>query len=120
MGTFGRKDITIWMDFLIVSFEIFFVLSLAKKFLTDFKQDGETKPIKDLKKIAKNYFDNGFIPEFIMIVPFFYIFQNVFPEAKLFFFFKTFRLVVGLKSFNVSLMMDNIKDAAIEDMEKRI
>ena len=65
--------------------------------------------------------NNGFIPDFIMVIPFYFLFENVFPErAKLFFFLKVFRVVRGLKTFNVSKLMDNIKDSSIEQMEKRI
>jgi len=48
------------------------------------------------------------------------MFENVFYEAKLFFFLKTYRLIAGLKAFNVSRIIDKIKDAGIEEMEKKI
>jgi hypothetical protein len=50
------------------------------------------------------------------------MFESTFgsEKAKLFFFIKTIRVIRGLEHFNVSVMMDNIKDSDIKKMEENI
>lgn len=53
-----------------------------------------------------------------MIIPFNFILVG--QNSKLFFFIKTYRLVKGIKIFNVQTMISNIQDSSIKSMMKRI
>ena len=66
--------------------------------------------MRDLKKIAKNYFDTTFFRDFICVIPFAFLFKPVFVQSKLFFFIKVTRILKGLEVFNISIIMDSIKD----------
>jgi hypothetical protein len=99
-------------------FETIFVLSIIKNFTTEFKPDGIAKTVRDIKKIATRYLNNGFPLDFLMIIPFNFILVG--QNSKLFFFIKTYRLVKGIKIFNVQTMISNIQDSSIKSMMKRI
>lgn len=83
-------------------FEAVFVISIIKNFLTEYKSDNISKPVHDLKKIGTRYLGNGFIMDFLMVIPFYWIFKDITKYAKLAFFIKIYRLYKGIRIFNVS------------------
>lgn len=75
MGTFGGNSLSPVGDNCIQVFNIVFILSIIINFSTEYKPDGISKPIRDIKKIALRYLNNGFIMDFLMVLPFYDIFQ---------------------------------------------
>lgn len=104
---------------MVLFFEIVFVLSIIKNFTTEYKPDGISKPIRDIKKIAIKYLHNGFVMDFLMVLPFYDIFGSK-GNAKLAYFIKIYRLVKGIRIFNVSNMIQRIQKSSIESMQKKI
>ena len=49
--------------------EGFFFIAMIIKSLTDYKIEGEKFPVRDLFLIVKNYLNNGFMLDFIAILP---------------------------------------------------
>lgn len=91
-------------------FEAVFIVSIVKNFTTEFKSDGMSRPIRNAKKIAVRYFNNGFILDLLMVIPFYDIFLSVLGRnAKLCYFIKCYRLIRGLKIFNVSEIIGTIQ-----------
>lgn len=88
-----------------------------KNFTTEFKSDGMSRPIRNFKKIAMRYVNNGFFMDLIMVIPFANLLENVLGRnAKLCYFIKCYRLVRGLKIFNVSEIIGTIQKQSIERM----
>jgi hypothetical protein len=83
-------------------FEAVFIMSILKNFSTEYKPDGISKPVRNIKKIATRYVNNGFPMDFLMVIPFHFLFGgDEVLNAKRFFFIKTYRLVKGIRIFNV-------------------
>ena len=76
MGAFGSDSLDPTGDKIVFVFEIVFVLSIIKIFLTEFKPDGISRPVRDLKKIATRYVSNGFPMDLLMVIPFNWIFSG--------------------------------------------
>lgn len=51
-------------------FETIFLIHIFIQFLIDYKVEGKEKPVRDLAKIAINYYNNGLIIDLICIAPF--------------------------------------------------
>ena len=119
MGTFGGNALTTAGDILVYIFEFVFILSIVINFSTEYKPDGISKPIRDIKKIAIRYLHNGFIMDLLMVLPFYSIFGQI-GNAKLAYFIKTYRLVKGIRIFNVSQLISRIQQSSMESMQKRI
>lgn len=107
MGTFGSNSLTTTGDRMVTFFEVVFVLSIIINFTTEYKPDGISKPVRDFKKIAIRYLHNGFIMDLLMVIPFNYIFGRR-RNSKLAYFIKTYRLVKGIRIFNVSQLISRI------------
>jgi hypothetical protein len=109
MAAFGIQALSNTAYALYVIFEAVFVLSITKNFTTEYKSDGMSKPIRDAKKIAVRYLNNGFIMDFLMVVPFTWIFGgDDSRNAKLCYFIKCYRLIRGFRIFNVSEIISRI------------
>ena len=96
LGCFGQDALNQEVEILVMCFESIFVITLLKHFITDYTPDGEQTPVTNIKKISIRYLHNGFILDFILVIPFFFLFKNIGEQAKLFLFIKTYRVVRGL------------------------
>ena len=52
-----------------LAIEIFFLVAMIIEFITDYTEEGDEVPTKDLHKIVKRYLKNGFILDFIPLFP---------------------------------------------------
>lgn len=95
--------------------DLFFLMSMFIKFVTDYIPDGETEPEKDIKIISKRYLHDDFLIDFITLLP-----LSVLFEIKIFYVLKTLRMVNGVKMFNVGIILNNIKDRSKKNREKQI
>ena len=91
-------------------FEIIFITSIIVRFLSEYTPEGEVNPVRSFKKIASRYFKGRFAVDLLMVIPFYYILNDQIEEAKLFFFLKAYRIVQGLKTFNVAQIMIKVKE----------
>ena len=94
--------------------EITFLISMIVKFLTDYIPEGENKPTKDFVLIAKNYLNNGFIWDFIPLLPLNFILNTIddrnYELVRIALFIKLIRIINGLKLFNIRFLFGVIKD----------
>ena len=88
-------------------FEIFFSLSIFFRFFTDYTEEGETLPERNLNIISKRYFYSwSFLIDLIPLIPFILFFGHESKNAKLFYVVKIVRMLKGLKVFNVQLIFE--------------
>lgn len=120
LAAFKMNEVSEDMNRLIYVIEIVFVCSLLKNFLTEYRADGVAKPVRDYKKIATRYLSNGFILDFLMIVPFAQFFISLTEYSRLFLLIKTYRLVKGLKIFNVSIIIQRIQAQQMDNIKSKI
>lgn len=100
--------------------DIYFTLDIIKCFLTDFTPEGERKPVRNFKKIAKHYLENAFIRDFILWVPLFRVLRYYAGnEARLVLFVKCTRIIKGFKIFNVLIMMKKLRTFFAKKSEAR-
>lgn len=93
-----------------ITFEIIFMLSIIKQFLTEYTPEGETIPVRDLQKIAKRYIKDGFLLDFICVLPISRMLKFMGEEARLFYLIKSIRIHKGIRIFSVPAMMKGIKN----------
>lgn len=87
-------------------FEIFFLFGMIKSFITDYIEDGEIVPVRDLIKIGQRYINRGsFLLDFITIFPFPYVLRNYIRKSKVFFLFKLGRMIKGVQLFQVTKLI---------------
>lgn len=121
MGAFGSGAITEEMKIVYAVFDWFFVASIVKNFTTEYKADGMSKPVRDIKKIAIRYIHNEFLRDLILVFPFYTIFGgDESRNAKVWLFIKSFRMLKGIKIFNVSEIISRIQSSRIEAMQEKI
>ena len=89
-------------------FESFFLISMLLKFLVEFKPDGSTIYVRDLREIAIKYLNGQFINDLIPLFPFSYIFKLDGHSHNLLM-IKCSRMIVGFRIFNVGKIMGYIK-----------
>lgn len=82
-------------------------MTILIKFLVSYTPEGSTNPERDLTKISKRYLKNGFVMEFITVIPFTSL--SLGGYERLFYLIKVLRLFIGFKVFNVHLIMQRIK-----------
>lgn len=70
--------------------------------------DGSTRPVRDLEKISLNYLKTEFPTDFVAIIPF-QLLSLKRRRENLFFLVKIIRLLKGLRLFQVSAIMKQIK-----------
>jgi hypothetical protein len=49
--------------------ELFFSLAMIIEFITDYTEEGDEVPTKNISKIMKRYLKNGFVMDFIPLFP---------------------------------------------------
>ena len=81
IATFGMDNNTYELVAQIVV-ELFFLFSMATKFLTDYVPPGEIEAEKNLSVIASRYFHNGFIWDFVPLLPINAVFSGLNGEDK--------------------------------------
>lgn len=54
---------------IMIGFEIHFTSVIMLKFITDFKQEGDTVPTREFLLVAKNYLNNGFLGDILPWLP---------------------------------------------------
>lgn len=92
MGTYGPDALHYWADWLLISMNVVFCLTIVKSFLTSFTPDGEMEPIVSLKLIARRYRNFGtFYSDVICQFPFVWIFEGLTEHSRLFYFIKIYR-----------------------------
>jgi len=85
-------------------YETMFFIDIVLQFLKEFKSETTNLPVRDLEKIAWNYLENGFVTDFIAIIPL-QILELKSKRENLFFLIKLIRLEKGLRLFNVTDIM---------------
>ena len=91
-----------------ILYELIFFLDIILQFLLEFTSETSSIPVRDLEKIAWNYIYNGFVTDFIAIIPL-QIIQLKNNRQNLFFLIKLIRLEKGLRLFDVTDIMKQIK-----------
>lgn len=104
---------------LMLYFESFFLISMILKFLVEFKPDGSTIYVRDLREIAIRYLNGQFINDLIPLFPFAYIF-DLDGHANNLLMIKCSRMIVGFKIFNVGKIMGYIKARQTRRLQKII
>lgn len=93
-----------------VTFESIFIISIIKKFITEYTADGEIMPERDIMKIYDRYLKTEFLRDFIPIFPITFILDMSYKKyGRIFYLIKIIRLTKGLKFFNVQQTMDYFK-----------
>ena len=92
----------------IVAFEIIFFISFCLNFITDYKEEGATLPVKDIGLISLRYMQTRFIWDFLPLIPF-TIFDFGYESFHHFYLVKIIRIGTGLKLFDVQMIMAKIK-----------
>jgi hypothetical protein len=83
---------------------------MLTNFTTEFYQDGQTQPVRDLSRISTRYLKNGFIYDLIPLLPLPFIAGPMTRVGKLIYLLKLFRLQRGLHAFNVGFATDAIRN----------
>jgi len=110
-GLEGKYVNDSFVETILLLLDIYFTIDIAKCFLTQYTPIGDTKPVKNFKKIALNYIENGFKRDFIMWIPIFRILRMIIGEnGRLVLFVKCYRIIKGLSIFNVNLLMKNLRN----------
>jgi hypothetical protein len=100
--------------------DIYFTSDIIKCFLAEYTPVGDTKPVRNFKKIASNYIENGFCRDVVMWIPIFRIIRLIVDEhAELVLFVKCYRIVKGLKIFNVNVLMKKLRCFLLKNSEKK-
>ena len=92
-----------------IFWEFVFLMTMMITFLTEFTPDGETIPVRNLTKIAQNYFKKGFMFDFVTLLPIPWIFYTM-HYSHLFYGIKVIRTVKGIKVFDVTEALNWIKE----------
>ena len=91
----------IWTTFFTIFFELIFLAHMVTQFILEYTPEGSKNPVRDYKRIAMHYINEGdFKADFIAIIPFQIITMRN-GRQKLFLLIKLVRLAKGLKLFNV-------------------
>lgn len=107
MAAFEKPKPGSWLFILDWSFEGIFLVSLLLNFITDYKEDGNPNPVRDLNKISMRYLKGQFIYDIIPLIPLPHLpFGN---SMKHFYLIKIMRMVTGIRVFDVSVIMSRIK-----------
>lgn len=93
---------------IIITFEIIFFISFCLNFITDYKEEGVSQPVKDAGLISLKYLNTRFIWDFIPLIPL-PIFDFGYKDFHHFYLLKIIRLGTGLKLFDVPMIMAKIK-----------
>ena len=102
LAVFGEPEGDVNLRNLNMFFEIYFSFSICFRFFTDYTEEGDTLPERNLHKISKRYFYSwSFVIDLIPLIPFNLFFDHVSRNSKLFYTFKIIRMIKGLKVFNV-------------------
>ena len=52
-----------------ILYEVIFFADIVMQFLKEFNSETTNLPVRDLEKIAWNYLENGFVTDFIALIP---------------------------------------------------
>jgi len=96
-----------------------FLITMIISFLTEYVPDGETQPVRDLAKIAKNYMSRDFTFDIITLLPLPWIFMT-FHMSHFLYIIKVFRTVKGIKVFDVTAALSWIKEIVHQRNEEKI
>ena len=69
--------------FIDITTEIFFVIDIMIHFISEYKDEVDYKPVRDIKKIALKYLRSFFIVDFTATVPLRFIFAGIWTEEFL-------------------------------------
>lgn len=94
---------------LMIVLESLFVFDMLLNFLTEFYQDGEIEPVRDLARISKRYLKAGFVSDLIPLLPLPFIVGAHTLPGRLLYLLKLFRLKRGLDAFDVGVAISMIK-----------
>jgi hypothetical protein len=94
----------------IVLFEVIFALDITFQFLTEFTPDGETIPLRSLKRIASHYIDGDFYFDMIPTIPITFFLNNSQEEIwRLLYLIKVIRIATALEIYNVREMINYLR-----------
>ena len=99
--------------------ETFFLITMTKKFITDYQieGEGETKPTRDLFLIANRYLKGEFLLDALPLIPLQFIFGL---DIKILYITKVIRIVNGFRVFNVTYIYDSVKQISKDKLDQRI
>ena len=111
IATFGTTNYG-FKIFVQIALELTFLFNMIVNFLVDFVPPGENESEKSLSVIAERYFKNDFVRDLVPLLPINAIFSGLNGEDKyfrLFYLIKVVRVFYGLKHFDISLMINNMR-----------
>ena len=97
------------VDLVVIIIEIFFLVNMLVKFITDYTEEGEKFPVKDWIKIAKRYLKNGFITDLIPIIPLQWMFSHGKFKVKILYMPKIIRFIGGFEIFDIRYLNKMVK-----------
>jgi len=79
-------------DYIIVSFEVIFILDMGVQFILEYKPEDQYNKVRDLTKIAKRYIKTRFLLDLIAIIPFSSMLSETNTQRKLCYIIKIIRI----------------------------
>lgn len=101
-----------------IIFVIFSLLQFVKAYTPEYSEKG-TSEVRDLKKIANRYFENGFLLDLLSLLPFQFMTLPRHRE-RLLFLLKVVRIRRGFELFNIPKFMKVIKHHYEHKLKKKI
>ena len=91
-------------------FELVFAMDILREFLTEFVPDGETIPVRNLRRIAARYIERDFYFDMIPTFPITFFFDNRKAEIwRLFYLIKVIRVATAFEIYNTRAMVNFLK-----------
>jgi len=107
-GEYDRTTSEIWVE---GSFELFFLISFIKNFLTDFTPEGEHHPVRKLSRIFKKYIKGYFFLDFIPLIPFTLLLdEQKYKHSRLLYLIKVTRILKAMDLFDVQGWVSKLKE----------
>lgn len=107
MCAFGLKEGTV-LFYIDQVMEVIFISDSCLQFVIEYIDVKTRKPVKNIQKIAMNYFKGRFMFDAITIIPFVDIFHG-FELVNLFYAVKVMRIIKGMYLLDDSKFKHNIK-----------
>ena len=118
MCAFGLKEGT-FLFYVDSIFEIIFISDSLLQFVVEYHDEKTRKPVKNLQKIALNYFKGRLMFDAVTIIPFVRIFEAL-TLKNLFYAVKVLRIKKGLYLLDTSKFKQSIKRSYEENLRKKI
>jgi len=95
LAAFKHPGVNLKQLYTELTFEGIFLVTLLVNFITDYMEDGNPTPVRDLNKICQRYLKGQFIFDFIPLIPLPHL-TLWHGQEKYFYLIKVVRLVIGI------------------------